>query len=122
MDPFIHQILYVISGYSYTKRLILLHMLAAHPSRVFCTEYPPGGLHQCHNKETLMLGQKKLCLSFLKVKTVSAMHCCFLVRKGYGNAEILPFFLLHFLATILFSLRGRFLTFFPLAGKKDEKI
>ena len=29
-------------GHSYTKRLILLPILAAHPRRVFCTKYPRG--------------------------------------------------------------------------------
>ena len=43
IGPFIYQILHFIRGHSYTKRLILLAMLAAHPHRVFCTEYPPGG-------------------------------------------------------------------------------
>ena len=64
--------------------------------------------------------KKELCLSFLKVKTLSAMRFFFfffffLVKKGYADAEIPPnFFLLHFSATIFFSrpLRGRFLTFF----------
>ena len=41
--PFIYQILHFIRGHSYTKRLILLPMLAAHPRRVFCTKYPPRG-------------------------------------------------------------------------------
>ena len=40
IDPFIYQILHFIKGHSYTKRLILLPMLAAHPRRVFYTEYP----------------------------------------------------------------------------------
>ena len=40
IDPFIYQILHFIRGHSYTKRLILLPMLAAHPPRVFCTKYP----------------------------------------------------------------------------------
>ena len=63
--------------------------------------------------QPLQLGQKKkeLCLSFLKVKTLSAMRFFFfffffLVKKGYADAEIPPiFFLLHFSATIFF--RGR---------------
>ena len=42
INPFIYQILYFIRGHSYTKRLMLLPMLAAHPRRVFCTKYPPG--------------------------------------------------------------------------------
>ena len=41
INPFIYQILHFIRGHSYTKRLILLPMLAAHPCRVFCTKYPP---------------------------------------------------------------------------------
>ena len=45
--------------------------------------------------------KKELCLSFLCVKTISAMHFFFfLVKKGYANAEIPLIFLLHFLATI----------------------
>ena len=39
IDPFIYAKIF-IGGYSNTKRLILLPMLAAHPRRVFCTEYP----------------------------------------------------------------------------------
>ena len=41
IDPFIYQILHLTRGHSYTKRLILLPMLAAHLCRVFCTKYPP---------------------------------------------------------------------------------
>ena len=40
--PFIYQILHLIWGHSYTKRLISLPMLVAHSHRVFCTEYPPS--------------------------------------------------------------------------------
>ena len=43
IDPFMYQILRFLRGHSYTKTLILLPMLAAHPRRVFCTDYPPGG-------------------------------------------------------------------------------
>ena len=73
--------------------------------------------------------KKELCLSFLKVKTVSAMrfffNLFFLVKKSYADAEIPPnFFLLHFSATIFFlprPLRGRFLTFFSISRKKKMK-
>ena len=42
IDPFAYQILHhFIRGHSYTKRLILLPMLAAHPRKVFCTDIPP---------------------------------------------------------------------------------
>ena len=41
INPFIYQILQFIRGHSYNKRLILLLMLAAHPSRVFCTRPIP---------------------------------------------------------------------------------
>ena len=41
IDPFIYQILHFIKCHLYTKRLILLPMLAAHPRRIFYTEYPP---------------------------------------------------------------------------------
>ena len=44
IDPFIYQILCFIRCHSYTKRLILLPMLAAHPRRFLYTEYPPLGL------------------------------------------------------------------------------
>ena len=64
-------------------------------------------------------GQKKkeLCLSFLKVKTLSAMRLfVFLFKKGYADAEIpLIFFFLHFSATIFFfaaALRPFFNLFF----------
>ena len=40
INPFIYQILHFIRGHSYTKRLILLPMLVAHPHRIFCTESP----------------------------------------------------------------------------------
>ena len=40
VDPFKYQILCLIRGHSYTKRLILLPMLMACPRRVFCTGYP----------------------------------------------------------------------------------
>ena len=42
INPFLYQILHFNRGHSYIKRLILLSMLAAHPHRVFRTEYPPG--------------------------------------------------------------------------------
>ena len=41
-----YQSLHFIRGHSYTKRLILLCMLAAHPGRVFCTEYPALGMQR----------------------------------------------------------------------------
>ena len=81
-----------------------------------------------YNKVALCtLGQKKkeLCLSFLKVKTLSAMcFFFFLVKKGYADAEIPPFFfLLHFSVTFFFfsrPLRGRFLTFFFSISRKKK--
>ena len=42
IDIFIYQILHFIRGHSYTKRLILLRMLAARPRRFFFTKYLPG--------------------------------------------------------------------------------
>ena len=50
IDPFIYQILHFIRGHSYTKRLILLPMLAAHPCRVlnFVLSTPPPGLWYCY--------------------------------------------------------------------------
>ena len=54
IDPFIYQILHFIRGHSYTKRLILLPMLAAHPRRVFCTKYPLG----VHFAYTLCMSKK----------------------------------------------------------------
>ena len=42
-------------GYSCTKRLILLPMLAAHPCRVFCTKYPPG-LYMCISRLHVLQG------------------------------------------------------------------
>ena len=41
-------ILHFIRGHSYTKRLILLPMLATHPRRVFCIKYPPPGHNWVH--------------------------------------------------------------------------
>ena len=56
------------------------------------------------------LGQKKkeFCLSFLKVKTLSAMRFFFfLVKKGYADAEIPPnFFFIAFFGNYFFF-RGR---------------
>ena len=65
------------------------------------------------------LGQKKkeLCLSFLKVKTLSAMRFFFffLVKKGYADAEIPPnFFFIAFFGNYFFF-RGRFLTLFSIS-------
>ena len=60
----------------------------------------------------ITLGQKKkeLCLSFLKVKTLSAMRFFFffLVKKGYADAEIPPnfFFFIAFFGNYFFF-RGR---------------
>ena len=70
--------------------------------------------------------KKELCLSFLKVKTLSAMHFffVFLVKKGYADAEISPnFFFIAFFGNYFFSrpLRGRFLTFFSISREKKMK-
>ena len=48
MNPFVYQILHFIRGHSYTKRLILLPMLAACACKVFCTETPSGHYIQWH--------------------------------------------------------------------------
>ena len=64
--------------------------------------------------------KKELCVSFLKVKTVSAMHFFFVVKKGYANAKIPPIFFIAYFAPNFFFC-GRFLTFFPLVGKKRWK-
>ena len=40
----IYKILHYIKGHSDTKKLILLPKFAAHPRKVFCTEYPQGNM------------------------------------------------------------------------------
>ena len=45
-DPFIYQNLHFMRGHSYTMRLILLPMMAAHPHRIFRTVYPPRSSSQ----------------------------------------------------------------------------
>ena len=82
--------------------------------------------------------RKELCLSFLKVKTLSAMRFFFffffffLVKKGYADAEISPnfffycifrqlFFFFFFFFFFLRPLRGSFLTFFSISRKKKMK-
>ena len=65
--------------------------------------------------------KKELCLSFLKVKTLSAMRffCLFfvLVKKGYADAEIPPnFFFIAFFGNYFFfaaAPRPFFNLFFP---------
>ena len=53
IDPSTYQILHFIRGHSYTERLILLPMLAAHPRRVVCTENPT--IHDMIHVEDLKL-------------------------------------------------------------------
>ena len=53
IHPFIYQMLHFIRVHLYTKRLILLPMLAARPRWVFFTEYPPSELVQTHVRQPL---------------------------------------------------------------------
>ena len=62
IDPFTYQILHFIRVHSYTKRLILLPMLAAHPRRLFCTEYPPPDFkHACKALKPVRLSCNLTC-------------------------------------------------------------
>ena len=89
-------------------------------------------LFHCTNEKTLVicfmdnLGQKKeLCLSFLKVKTLSAMRFFFFSQKELRECGNTPyiFFYCIFRPLFFFSrpLRGPFLTFFSISREKKMK-
>ena len=86
IDPFIYQILHFIKGHPYTKRLILLHMLVAHPCRVFCTGYPPGRISKrIHCKDS----PEQVCKNQSKFSQTSYIHIQMNYRRIWRFSSIL---------------------------------
>ena len=63
--------MHFIRGHSYTKRLILLAMLAARSRRVFCTEFPPP----CNYYSSVYLLPVKLDIGLLPMAYLFTGSC-----------------------------------------------